>query len=1251
MKRILSHLVRCITLILFMCGSASHAAVLKLAVLHNTNEKSIVSHNRYLRNLSASPITEKMALLKSTDNIPPQDIDSVSLTLPDGGHVTFQRWSEKKDEDGSLTWTGEIAAPITNRLSNGNPDPENTAILIIKQGKIYGSLTFKGETFQILPLAQEKNSLVIIKVDANKVAEKEKHDEVFSAPETRVNCPAPGNYEDPAPSQQVVIRVGLVTTNQSRAAFSSLDFDALAKLAFEKVNQGALNSNVRITFVNAGVLNPDYNEKSTQSQMLRDMNGELRNAILAFRQQHEADLVVLLAVRRDLNGIAWVNATRESAHAVVNYLAFTETNTFAHEMGHNIGLQHDRAQNGGNPYGSPCYQHGYRRLGTGMDRWRTIMAYNCSPNCSQVNMFSNPRVLFRNTPTGTAQYEDNARRLNERRGMISRFYSNVTPKAVVPGNFSILSRSNTTLIRELDGRSSDGYGHVWKVLSDGPMGLQEVPSGPVVREIHNVANVRAAFPANSSGQAVYELTVHGSNGRVDKKIVTVTVTAPRAQIQGAASVKQGDTVTLNGQVNFTATRWQWRLINGSQTIAQSTSRQFTLNTRGYAPGKYAVELEATSADGMHTGRSTHVLEITSTTPVVKPVAVVPDDFSLISRSTTAAIHQLDGSRSTGKSFVWRVTSDGPSGLQEVASGPIVREVQGAVARAAFPRNTSGIVTYELTATGSDGSVDKKTVTVTVTAPHAQIQGPASVKHGDSVTLTGQDNFTATHWQWSLKQGEKTVAQSNAREFVLATNDHAAGHYQVVLEATSADGLRAATSTHALEIVAPEPAVVPVVVVPEDFSLVSRSTTATIHILDGSRSTGKSFVWRVTSDGPSGLQEVASGPIVREVQGAVARAAFPRNTSGIVTYELTATGSDGSVDKKTVTVTVTAPHAQIQGPASVKHGDSVTLTGQDNFTATHWQWSLKQGEETVAQSNAREFVLATNNHAAGHYQVVLEATSADGLRTATSTHALEIVAPEPAVVPVAVVPEDFSLVSRSTTATIHQLDGSSSTGKGFIWRVTSDGPSGLQEVASGPIVREVHQQKIVRAAFPRNASGKVTYELLATGTGGVVDRKTVTVTVSAPHAQIQGAASVKQGESITLTSQSNFTASHWQWSLKQNGKTLAQSTAREFTIAAQNYAGGHYQVDLEAASADGMRSAISTHALEIISVTPPPAPPAPPVYPAYVEGTAYKAGERVSAAGGIYACKSAPYTGWCAGAAWAYAPGTGLHWQQAWDKVE
>ncbi|MED7818597.1 MULTISPECIES: lytic polysaccharide monooxygenase [unclassified Francisella] len=56
------------------------------------------------------------------------------------------------------------------------------------------------------------------------------------------------------------------------------------------------------------------------------------------------------------------------------------------------------------------------------------------------------------------------------------------------------------------------------------------------------------------------------------------------------------------------------------------------------------------------------------------------------------------------------------------------------------------------------------------------------------------------------------------------------------------------------------------------------------------------------------------------------------------------------------------------------------------------------------------------------------------------------------------------------------------------------------------------------------------------------------------------------------------------------------------------------------------------------------------YPEYKANTVYNSGDIVSNNGELYQCKT-NVAAWCSGAAWAYAPGTGSAWQQAWNLYE
>jgi Carbohydrate binding module (family 6)/Bacterial Ig domain/Secretion system C-terminal sorting domain len=50
---------------------------------------------------------------------------------------------------------------------------------------------------------------------------------------------------------------------------------------------------------------------------------------------------------------------------------------------------------------------------------------------------------------------------------------------------------------------------------------------------------------------------------------------------------------------------------------------------------------------------------------------------------------------------------------------------------------------------------------------------------------------------------------------------------------------------------------------------------------------------------------------------------------------------------------------------------------------------------------------------------------------------------------------------------------------------------------------------------------------------------------------------------------------------------------------------------------------------------------------YAENNGYVAGSKVKNQNSQYQCKPYPYSGWCNGAAWAYAPGVGAYWSDAW----
>lgn len=109
---------------------------------------------------------------------------------------------------------------------------------------------------------------------------------------------------------------------------------------------------------------------------------------------------------------------------------FCREETLAHELGHNMGQQHNIEDAGTPPdSGMHAYSYGYREATT--TGFYTVMAYRLA-NSSQfsINYFGNPSVSYLDTgrPTGTAA-ADNARSLNITMPLVVQFRATVVPIA------------------------------------------------------------------------------------------------------------------------------------------------------------------------------------------------------------------------------------------------------------------------------------------------------------------------------------------------------------------------------------------------------------------------------------------------------------------------------------------------------------------------------------------------------------------------------------------------------------------------------------------------------------------------------------------------------------------------------------------------------------------------------------------------------------------------------------------------------
>merc|ERR1712212_605551 len=193
-------------------------------------------------------------------------------------------------------------------------------------------------------------------------------------------------------------------------AASTPDIDGFINMALSETNMGYINSQVPLR------IKKHCTEQTTISDGLSpDLSlDQLTNLKPTFADvRGSADVAVLLVNTFDShkicgmapgNVLPWGQTFSVAAkNCAVGYY------TFAHEIGHNIGLYHNREQGDYN-YHYP-YAHGHLiAQGSASTGFRTILAYNADNHNKRVNYYSTPAVIYpaTGTPCGVAAGFPNA---------------------------------------------------------------------------------------------------------------------------------------------------------------------------------------------------------------------------------------------------------------------------------------------------------------------------------------------------------------------------------------------------------------------------------------------------------------------------------------------------------------------------------------------------------------------------------------------------------------------------------------------------------------------------------------------------------------------------------------------------------------------------------------------------------------------------------------------------------------------------
>lgn len=529
-------------------------------------------------------------------------LEVLQIPLGDGRTVNAHKLFYRTSATGSV-WRGEIreAGASSQGRAEDQPlvDELNSVILVRNAEQLTGIVRVGGEVYRILPLNQQGQ--VLVKVDPSR---KRHFDENYGrrrpgqGKDSTASAAAPAAL--PRPRDGIsTIRVMIVATPLAVQKLGGhAGFQAQSALVIEESNQSFVNSDIPTRFESAGahVLSYTQQAQADGDRLLDKLESrsdpDLGAPAWALRDEHRADLVVLVADIRSYCGLANLNATKATGYGAVDWTCFSDGTTVQHEIGHNIGADHTPEEAQGNvfPYGS-----GHQKT-SGDLRWSTIMAPYCS-RCTVLNYWSNPYRTYKESPLGVVNVSDNARVWSLRAPVVANFYPDPVeanpPYAVARAEPSAVAGAQVV---RLDGsQSSDPAGGALRYRWEQTDGTPDVSiSGSSARE------ARASIPpVNRSSHFVFRLTVTNSDDLSDSQAVNVSAEPsspePMAVITAEGQVETGKSLAFSAAASTgNQLTYAWSLPGFTPA---SSSNPLVHATAPATAGNRTVELTVRDAQG------------------------------------------------------------------------------------------------------------------------------------------------------------------------------------------------------------------------------------------------------------------------------------------------------------------------------------------------------------------------------------------------------------------------------------------------------------------------------------------------------------------------------------------------------------------------------------------------------------------------------------------------------------------------------
>ncbi len=334
----------------------------------------------------------------SFDSLSLSVAETLEIPLFDGKTYLARHFQTETRATNDYTWRG--------RISEGKF--EGDVILTFKKGYVAGLIYAPlNQVYEIVPKGEKQ---ILIELNQNLFPD------CAGDVKGELSKPKTDNAIATTDSGDRIDVLVLYTTPVKTSLGGDAQAQAFAQSAIDTTNTTYINSKIRqrVRLVNAQETTiAETGSLGTELPVVRN-----DATVAALRNQYNADLVAMISNSSDNCGIGYLmgSANPLNGFTVTSRTCAVGNLSFPHEIGHNVGSQHN-PENGSNP----SYPYGFGHYVNGV--FRTVMSYvdPCTSGCTRRPYFSNPEILFSGFPTGIDNARDNARSINNTADTIANY--------------------------------------------------------------------------------------------------------------------------------------------------------------------------------------------------------------------------------------------------------------------------------------------------------------------------------------------------------------------------------------------------------------------------------------------------------------------------------------------------------------------------------------------------------------------------------------------------------------------------------------------------------------------------------------------------------------------------------------------------------------------------------------------------------------------------------------------------------------